>query len=86
MPSLIPAVSTSGLCKSYAGATMLHPLSLDVPKGEVFGFLGHNGARMTTTIRLLITLLAPTSGTARIAGHDIGTDPLKVRAATGYLP
>ena len=86
MPTLIPAVSTSGLCKSYAGATVLHPLSLDVPKGEVFGFLGHNGAGKTTTIRLLTTLLSPTSGTARIAGHDIGTDPLKVRAAIGYLP
>jgi ABC-2 type transport system ATP-binding protein len=86
MPPLIPAVSTSGLSKSYADAMVLHPLSLDVPKGEVFGFLGHNGAGKTTTIRLLTTLLSPTSGTARIAGHDIGTDPLKVRAAIGYLP
>jgi ABC-2 type transport system ATP-binding protein len=86
MTNAIPAVSTSGLSKSYGGAVVLHPLSLDVPKGEVFGFLGHNGAGKTTTIRLLTTLLAPSSGTARVAGHDIASHPLKVRAAIGYLP
>ncbi|WP_232489215.1 ABC transporter ATP-binding protein [Rhodobacter amnigenus] len=64
----------------------LHPLTLDVQKGEVFGFLGHNGAGKTTTIRLLTTLLEPTTGSARVAGHDIISDPLKVRAAIGYLP
>lgn len=86
MTNIIPAVSTSGLSKSYGDAVVLHPLSLDVSKGEVFGFLGHNGAGKTTTIRLLTTLLTPTSGTARVAGHDIGNEPLKVRAAIGYLP
>lgn len=86
MTKAIPAVSTSGLSKSYGDAVVLHPLSLDVPKGEVFGFLGHNGAGKTTTIRLLTTLLAPTSGTARVAGHNVVSDPLKVRAAIGYLP
>jgi ABC-2 type transport system ATP-binding protein len=86
MTNAIPAVSTSGLSKSYGDAVVLHPLSLDVPKGEVFGFLGHNGAGKTTTIRLLTTLLAPSSGTARVAGHDVASDPLKVRAAIGYLP
>lgn len=86
MTNAIPAVSTSGLSKSYGSAVVLQPLSLDVPKGEVFGFLGHNGAGKTTTIRLLTTLLAPTTGSARIAGHDIATDPLRVRAAIGYLP
>lgn len=86
MTNAIPAVSTSGLSKSYGDAVVLHPLSLDVPKGEVFGFLGHNGAGKTTTIRLLTTLLAPSSGVARVAGHDIASDPLKVRAAIGYLP
>ncbi|WP_284165671.1 ABC transporter ATP-binding protein [Frigidibacter sp. SD6-1] len=86
MTKAIPAVSTSGLSKSYGDAVVLHPLSLDVPKGEVFGFLGHNGAGKTTTIRLLTTLLAPTSGTARVAGHDVASDPIKVRASIGYLP
>jgi ABC-2 type transport system ATP-binding protein len=86
MTNAIHAVSTSGLRKSYGDAVVLHPLSLDVPKGEVFGLLGHNGAGKTTTIRLLTTLLAPSSGSARVAGHDITTDPLRVRAAIGYLP
>jgi len=86
MTTALPSVSTSGLGKSYDGAPALHPLTLDVPKGEVFGFLGHNGAGKTTTIRLLTTLLAPTTGTARVAGHDIASDPLRVRAAIGYLP
>lgn len=86
MTNAIPAVSTSGLSKSYGDAVVLHPMTLDVPKGEVFGFLGHNGAGKTTTIRLLTTLLAPSSGTARVAGHDVASDPLKVRAAIGYLP
>lgn len=80
------AVATKNLSKSYGEATVLHPLTLEVKKGEVFGFLGHNGAGKTTTIRLLTTLLSPTSGTARIAGHDTVADPLKVRAAIGYLP
>jgi ABC-2 type transport system ATP-binding protein len=80
------AVATSSLGKSYGEAVVLHPLTIEVKKGEVFGFLGHNGAGKTTTIRLLTTLLSPTSGTARIAGHDIVAEPLKVRAAIGYLP
>lgn len=86
MPSSHSAVSTHGLGISYGDAVALHPLTLDVQKGEVFGFLGHNGAGKTTTIRLLTTLLEPTTGSARVAGHDITTDPLKVRAAIGYLP
>ncbi|MEC3862085.1 ABC transporter ATP-binding protein [Mesobacterium sp. TK19101] len=86
MTNIIPAVSTTGLSKSYGDTVVLHPLTLDVPKGEVFGFLGHNGAGKTTTIRLLTTLLAPSSGTTRVAGHDVVSDPLKVRAAIGYLP
>jgi ABC-2 type transport system ATP-binding protein len=86
MPHATPAVSTRGLSKSHGETVVLHPLSLDVPQGEVFGFLGHNGAGKTTTIRLLTTLLAPTSGSACVAGHDVTAEPLKLRAAIGYLP
>jgi ABC-2 type transport system ATP-binding protein len=81
-----PAIATQGLTLSYGGHTALHPLTLEIPRGEVFGFLGHNGAGKTTTIRLLTTLLKPTDGVARVAGHDIRTAPLNVRAAVGYLP
>ncbi len=60
-------------------------VSFSVAPSEIVGLLGANGAGKTTTMRLLATLLAPTSGTARIAGHDIVTDPLGVRRHLGYL-
>ena len=54
-------------------------ISFDVPRGSIFGLLGPNGAGKTTTIKILTTLLAPTSGTARVMGHDVVDDPLAVR-------
>jgi sodium transport system ATP-binding protein len=60
-------------------------VSFSVAPSEIVGLLGANGAGKTTTMRLLATLLSPTSGTARIAGHDIVTDPLGVRRHLGYL-
>ena len=62
----------------------LHPLNLTVPDGEVFGYLGPNGAGKTTTLKLLMGLIYPTSGTARILGHDY-QDP-DVKAQIGFLP
>jgi ABC-2 type transport system ATP-binding protein len=86
MPNPASAIATRDLTKSYGSTTILHPLTIDIPKGEVFGFLGHNGAGKTTTIRLLTTLLEPTSGDATVAGHDLRGDPMGLRAAIGYLP
>jgi len=60
-------------------------VSFSVAPGEIVGFLGANGAGKTTTMRLLATLLAPSSGSARIAGHEIVADPLGVRRRLGYL-
>jgi len=60
-------------------------LSFQARPGEVFGLLGPNGAGKTTTLRILATLLAPTSGRATIAGADVGSDPLGVRRKLGYL-
>lgn len=60
-------------------------VSFSVAAGEIVGLLGANGAGKTTAMRLLATLLAPTSGTARVAGHEIVTDPLGVRRHLGYL-
>ncbi len=60
-------------------------VSFSVAPGEIVGLLGANGAGKTTTMRLLATLLAPTAGTARIAGYDILTDPIGVRRHLGYL-
>ena len=80
------AIRTEALTKFYGERAVLHPLTLAIPRGEVFGFLGHNGAGKTTTIRLLTTLLTPSSGRAWVAGHECSQDPLGVRASIGYLP
>jgi ABC-2 type transport system ATP-binding protein len=60
-------------------------VDLDVRKGEIFGFLGPNGAGKTTTLRMLSTLLPPTSGDATVAGFDLRRDPAKVRYQIGYV-
>jgi len=59
-------------------------IDLDVAEGEVVGFLGPNGAGKTTTLRMLVTLLKPTAGTARVAGYDVATQPVQVRRSIGY--
>jgi len=60
-------------------------VDLDVDAGEIVGFLGPNGAGKTTTLRMLTTLLTPTSGEATVAGHDLRTDPVAVRRRIGYV-
>lgn len=75
-----------GLTKRYGPFTALKDLSLDVHRGETFGFLGLNGAGKTTAIRLLLDLLRPTSGQAFIFGHDCWTEGIKARTQIGYLP
>ena len=81
-----PAISISGLTKRYGRLIAVDHLDLEVPRGEVFGFLGLNGAGKTTTIRILLDLLRPTSGNAAVFGHDCQSDSLKARSAVGYLP
>ena len=80
------AISIRGLTKRYGNLTAVDRLDLEVPQGEVFGFLGLNGAGKTTTIRILLDLLRPTSGSAAIFEHDCQSDSLKARTAVGYLP
>ena len=80
------AISTTDLGRSYGATVALHPLTMTVAKGEVFGFFGHNGAGKTTTIQLLTTLARPTTGRASVAGHDILTDAMAVRRSIGYVP
>jgi ABC-2 type transport system ATP-binding protein len=86
VPSGPAAISIRGLTKRYGKLIAVNHLELEVPRGEVFGFLGQNGAGKTTTIRILLDLLRPTSGNAAIFGHDCQSDGLKARAAAGYLP
>ena len=60
-------------------------ISFEIREGELFGFLGPNGAGKTTTIKMLITLLIPTSGTARVLGHDVVKDAKWIRHRIGYV-
>jgi ABC-2 type transport system ATP-binding protein len=73
-----PAVETTGLTKYYGTTRGIEDLDLRVDEGE-FGYLGPNGAGKTTTIRLLLDLIRPTRGGARIAGHDTWTESLEIR-------
>ncbi len=76
------------LVKDYgAGARKaVDDISFDVRRGEVLGFLGPNGAGKTTTMKILTSFLAPTSGSATVAGHDVYEDSVEVRRRIGYLP
>jgi ABC-2 type transport system ATP-binding protein len=79
-------IETLNLVKRYGEKPAVEDLSLQVEAGEIFGFLGPNGAGKTTTIRMIVGLLKPTSGRVRVAGHDVQNDPLRAKAATGYVP
>ena len=80
------AISMTGLTKSFNDKPVVDGVSLDIPGGVVYGLLGPNGAGKTTIVRMLSTLLKPTSGTARVNGFDVMSDPIKVRKSIGVLP
>jgi ABC-2 type transport system ATP-binding protein len=80
------AIRTDGLAKHYGELVALADLDLEVPTGVIFGFLGPNGAGKSTLIRLLVGLLKPTAGAARVLGHDIVTDRQALHREVGYLP
>ncbi|MER7479173.1 ATP-binding cassette domain-containing protein [Streptomyces sp. NPDC126510] len=77
------AVSAVGLRKSYGDKTVLDGIDLRIPAGSVFALLGPNGAGKTTAVKILSTLITADGGQARVAGHDLATDPQAVRAAIG---
>jgi ABC-2 type transport system ATP-binding protein len=81
-----PAVLVDGLVVRFGDVAAVDGVSFAVEQGEVFGLLGPNGAGKTTTVRVLTTLLRPSAGRARVAGHDTVTHGLQVRAAIGYVP
>lgn len=78
-------IEVTGLSKTFEAQRAVHELSFTVSAGEVFGLLGPNGAGKTTTLRLLATLLTPSSGHARVAGFDVALEPERVRAAIGVV-
>ena len=79
-------IYANGLTKRYGSFRALDDVSFEVRRGEVVGFLGPNGAGKSTTMRILTCFIAPTSGTAKVQGHDVFDDTLAVRASLGYLP
>ncbi len=78
-------IHAEGLSRKFGDLTAVEELTFDVYEGEVFGFLGPNGAGKTTTVRLLTTLIAPTSGTAIVGGLRVGTDDVAIRRSVGIL-
>jgi ABC-2 type transport system ATP-binding protein len=79
-------IEAESLCKRYGHFTAVDHLSFTVSPGQVLGFLGPNGAGKSTTMKMLTGFLAPTSGTARVNGHDVVSDSLAARECIGYLP
>jgi ABC-2 type transport system ATP-binding protein len=81
----VPAIATSNLTKRFGHLAALDGIDLVVPAGVTYGFLGPNGAGKTTAIRILTGFLRPTSGEARLWGHDSWRDGVRARADLGYL-
>lgn len=79
------SIEVQRLTKRFGKFTAVDGVSFTVAKGEVFGFLGANGAGKSTTIRMLCGLLTPTSGSARVAGYDISNEPDRVKENIGYM-
>jgi len=81
-----PIIELKELTKKYGRLTAVDHLGLEVPAGGIFGFVGPNGAGKTSTMRILTTLLKPTSGEAYVAGYSVTREPRQVRRLIGYMP
>src|SRR5437763_14720306 len=80
-----PVIRVQIVTRKFDDLVAVNDVSFDVNRGEVFGFLGPNGAGKTTTIKMLTTLLPPTSGRATVLGHDLKTEGRKIRAQIGVV-
>ena len=81
----MPAVVAEQLTKRFGAFTAVDNITFSVPEGQIFGFLGPNGSGKTTTIRMLLGLLSPTSGHAQILGYDVTRQTNEVRRRAGYM-
>ncbi len=79
-------VHVDNLTKRYKGTLAVDQLTMEIPAGEIYGFVGANGAGKTTTMRIIAGLLAPTSGKVYIDGIDVSKEPLQVKKHIGYMP
>jgi len=77
------AIEACGLVREFGSNRAVDGVNLSVARGEIYGFLGPNGAGKSTTVRVLCTLLAPTAGSARVAGHDVVSQASEVRLRIG---
>ncbi len=78
-------IEVRGLRREFGDFVAVRDVDFDVERGEIFGYLGANGAGKSTTIRMLSGLLAPSGGRATVAGHDVGSDPIAVKRSIGYM-
>lgn len=78
-------IETKNLSKKFGAFTAVDQITFDVEKGEIFGFLGANGAGKTTAMRMLCGLSLPSSGSGRVAGYDIAEEPEKIKENIGYM-
>ncbi len=74
------------LTKRYGGFTAVNGISIEIPKGTLYGLLGPNGAGKTTTMRMIAGILRPTSGTAAVAGFDVVRQPVEAKRRLGFIP
>ena len=79
-------IQANGLTKRFGAVRALDKVNFDVKRGEVVGFLGPNGAGKSTTMRILTCFISPSTGSAKVNGHDVFDNPLEVRKSIGYLP
>jgi ABC-2 type transport system ATP-binding protein len=82
----VPAIDITDLSKFYGRARGIEHVSLEIGEGEIFGFIGPNGAGKSTTIRILLNLIFPTGGSARIMGMDVIRETKKIKRHVGYIP
>ncbi|HTR82649.1 MAG TPA: ATP-binding cassette domain-containing protein, partial [Bacteroidota bacterium] len=80
-----PIINISGISHDYSGQPALHDVSLQIKKGEVFGFLGPNGGGKTTMFKILSTSLRPTSGLASVCGYNVVEEASEVRKHIGVV-
>jgi ABC-2 type transport system ATP-binding protein len=80
-----PVIETEGLTKAFGDTVALNDLALQISSGEIFGLVGPDGAGKTTTIRLLVAIMDPTAGWAKVLGHDTVSQPEAIKARIGYM-
>ena len=82
---MVLAIETHELTKRYGTQVAVNGLTLQVPQGEIFGFLGPNGSGKSTTIRMLCGIITPTAGAGQVAGHDIIREAEEIKRSIGYM-